>query len=1027
MMKKVSGKLIWQILVVATVSLHINTALSQSVPYPAPLLDQSYIPPSPNAQAFQTYGNTPMALSSGLPSISLPVYQLKCGSLSLPISLDYAYSGMRTLQDAGWVGLGWNLNAGGVVTRIVEGNVDSSEWTGYNYGQYNIYDSLFQSTDLNNFLSYAYTNFASNSYDMALDVFDCEFNGYSGRFFWDNGKAYQPSYNKDLSVSWPTVTGPMTITTQDGTTYLFGATETTTDPETWQGHKITQTFTSAWFLTRMISADKKDTILFNYTQSTWQQAQMPSAFVYVLGLSGATDLGSADDFATTPSIQTQILQSINFIPGPARTDVLGTSPSLAEIDIIDNTTGSISKKNLFAYEYFENSYADDADFQRLKLKRFTNVDLQSAADSQTYVFKYISEYDTICSNCYLIPAKGTNGIDHWGYSNGANTNATLLPPPSLGFYNPAPPSNNDIPTGVRTPNFAWCSVGALDTLVYPTGGFTVFSYGQNTYRTGVGTSLGGPGICIDTITDYANTGSSLPSRQKIYGYGQTPIIYVNNAPSNGILINYPNYSGPSYSANSASYTAYAAQANGAGVGGINPEFYYSTVTETTISGNENHMSAYSFRNFSTALNTDVRLSQQVDYVYDAQTGIYNPLKVTTNNYTDVGDTSFLFATPYLQSYVLQTNGDVQVPVYTYFYNYSNFNTGWTYLSSSTVKQYDARGDSLQTATNYTYTSARNLSSVQQVLSDGNSILQILKHPEDYSSSITGNMVASHVLNPVIEQQTWLQSAANPSQTSMVSGEITAYNQTIFKPDSVYSMESASPVYSLNNQTTSGGLYTSLLSDSRYVLKKQLNYDQNNNVSQYNKTGDMNNCIIWDYIHSQPVAQVRNTTIDQVAYTSFEADGSGSWVIPSTTRDHSNSITGTSAYNLSNGAITRSGLNSASTYTVSYWSMSGSYSVTGTTSTVTGKTVGTWTYYEHTITGTSSVSVSGSGDIDELRLYPSNAQMTTYTYLPLIGMTNQCDLNNKITYYYYDGLGRLNVVKDQDGNIIKTVNYHFQGH
>jgi YD repeat-containing protein len=53
-------------------------------------------------------------------------------------------------------------------------------------------------------------------------------------------------------------------------------------------------------------------------------------------------------------------------------------------------------------------------------------------------------------------------------------------------------------------------------------------------------------------------------------------------------------------------------------------------------------------------------------------------------------------------------------------------------------------------------------------------------------------------------------------------------------------------------------------------------------------------------------------------------------------------------------------------------------------------------------------------------------MTSYTYYPLIGMSSQCDADNRISYYQYDPFGRLKVVKDQDHNIIKTVQYHYIG-
>jgi YD repeat-containing protein len=52
-------------------------------------------------------------------------------------------------------------------------------------------------------------------------------------------------------------------------------------------------------------------------------------------------------------------------------------------------------------------------------------------------------------------------------------------------------------------------------------------------------------------------------------------------------------------------------------------------------------------------------------------------------------------------------------------------------------------------------------------------------------------------------------------------------------------------------------------------------------------------------------------------------------------------------------------------------------------------------------------------------------MTTYTYSPLIGITSTCSDNNAIQRYDYDAMGRLTRIIDQDGNIIKTAEYHYQ--
>ena len=52
-------------------------------------------------------------------------------------------------------------------------------------------------------------------------------------------------------------------------------------------------------------------------------------------------------------------------------------------------------------------------------------------------------------------------------------------------------------------------------------------------------------------------------------------------------------------------------------------------------------------------------------------------------------------------------------------------------------------------------------------------------------------------------------------------------------------------------------------------------------------------------------------------------------------------------------------------------------------------------------------------------------ISTYTYSPLIGMTSQTDPNGVTTYYEYDSFGRLQYVKDDQGNILKMYDYHYR--
>ncbi|MDE5732293.1 MAG: hypothetical protein K2H95_04555, partial [Bacteroidales bacterium] len=74
-----------------------------------------------------------------LPSIDINLYTLDYKDLHLPIHLSYYASGIKLNQYPGYVGLGWNLNAGGCITRVVNGIPDETclkdvrDQTGYGY------------------------------------------------------------------------------------------------------------------------------------------------------------------------------------------------------------------------------------------------------------------------------------------------------------------------------------------------------------------------------------------------------------------------------------------------------------------------------------------------------------------------------------------------------------------------------------------------------------------------------------------------------------------------------------------------------------------------------------------------------------------------------------------------------------------------------------------------------------------------------------------------------------------------------
>jgi hypothetical protein len=97
----------------------------------------------------------------------------------------------------------------------------------------------------------------------------------------------------------------------------------------------------------------------------------------------------------------------------------------------------------------------------------------------------------------------------------------------------------------------------------------------------------------------------------------------------------------------------------------------------------------------------------------------------------------------------------------------------------------------------------------------------------------------------------------------------------------------------------------------------------------------------------------------------------------------------------------------------------------------GESAANWEYITQDILVTSGVVQpltigNASSVIDEVRLYPADAEMKTYSYKPGIGISSMADTNCMATYYEYDSFGRLKHVKDDKRGVVKSFEYHYKG-
>jgi len=364
-------------------------------------------------------------------------------------------------------------------------------------------------------------------------------------------------------------------------------------------------------------------------------------------------------------------------------------------------------------------------------------------------------------------------------------------------------------------------------------------------------------------------------------------------------------------------------------------------------------------------------------------------------------------------------------------------SGYVPLLTKTITQIE-NGDSITEAINYVYGDApSNMlpTSISSTDSKGNISTTHLTYPFDYSVTnpltFQGQGILDlqqhHILSPVVEKYVQ-KSTGGGTDIGVISGVYTSFKPSQPLPDTIFRLETPVPVQSYT-PVAIGNAGTNLNTYYKPFISFGA-YDNFGNILQQGKVGDITQVYIWDYNAKYPVAAVQNAQSGDIAYTSFEADGAGNWTIGNGTLNQSAGITGHNSYSLS-GSLSKSGLNAGTTYLVSYWTQGGPMNVSGTLSGYPrkGKTVlianTNWTLYTHKVTGEATITVSGTGTIDELRLYPATAQMSTYTYDPLVGMTSQTDIANRTTYYEYDGLARLKRVRDQDYNILKSLDYQYQ--
>lgn len=493
--------------------------------------------PSPEANALVSSIEVPIGKYTGTYGLSLPVYTITEGSLKIPVTLDYRGESKPNAEVAGPAGLGWNINAGGFLTRKVNGLPDDQingfleTREQYSYSEIQGYIENGDATQLD-FLE-------NNCVDTQPDEFFFNIGGISGKFAfsWNvdeniviscKDKVTIESYEFSQEVTYPIdaiinfkIIGP------NGISYSFGsqlgnngklvkeANEVTNSMFIWQSGqfncqsflpipgRIIKEYISGWYLTDVIDlknpssrvsfwyqensyTDKINTIETLSTIAPYNklgESISLSDYDLLIKNNGRFRYNTVPFYSGKTVLNWSIIEAnfsneiIDFMYNTDRIDIAGVGDSIPKrLDEIFVGKKNNAISNNLKYKY-KLDYNTDS---KLLLKSFQKVGYEEKKVGGEVTLVEINEppYEFFYNNP-VNNADNSKSVDHWGYANGSTT-TTNLPDINISYFELPGADNNFYWDGsAKNPNLEGSESYVMNKIIYPTGGYKKFDFELN--------------------------------------------------------------------------------------------------------------------------------------------------------------------------------------------------------------------------------------------------------------------------------------------------------------------------------------------------------------------------------------------------------------------------------------------------------------------------------------------------------------------------------------------------------------------
>ena len=832
-------------------------------------------------------------------------------------------------------------------------------------------------------------------------------------------------------------------------------------------------YVSSWYLNKVYSPYRTDSIEYIYEQDVNIEDIVPSFYIY--RSKGQRCQNSS--FKTFQHVlsNTIKLKTIKFAGGKIdffRSVWQSNEDSKLDSIVIRNIDNGYKriKSFHFIYDYFINK--DNT----LNLKLTNLVSKGNNLDTiQNYSFIY---------NTAQLPGRNSCDLDHWGYYNGANNQGTCAEDYSgpLGLI-PITTTTIDgmaITEGIgnREPNMVYGQACILEKIIYPTGGYTKFEYeGHITHD-----NINRGGLRIKNILNYDSFNDFEPSTIKNFQYSGGYLIgfepqedsYIRKYSTNCVAcrVDYIDdniYQECVFSSSgkgiyqSQSTTAYEqVLESNLGTEGANlgkTIYNYPKQPDiTTFYSSTSSISCFftPYQNYSLIRENpsfishfdrnDIKVKEIENQYINSGSGLAMGLMVQSDN-------------NFAEEYFINFGGISGCALIPMDFNPNFFMATYqimsinNQLSKSIEKNYFSNGAVIDTI-KYFYNNTGHPYPVEIVKtsSNGTKETRVTKYPLDYLTSYPETyqqlhqLRDNHILSAVINSSTITNNYINECVVYEYDGLYpkTIYSSEIYQNTIIPSFLTLEPlIFIIPNELIE-------LLKPRYNLK----YFKDKLIESHIYPNEFRS-FVWSYNNIAMIASVDNARVNEMGYTGFENHELNGW-----SQNQPNIFSQNEFFTGKASLLALKGngpgrefsiglqANDHSGYQASVW-------VKGTKNAYLHIEANGWSVherisnveetdgwhllkvilykyqYESLIDSNMVIKVyigNEGSDIayfDDLRFYPLDAQMTTYTHEPLIGVTSVSDNNNKPTRYEFDAFGRLKHTRDFQDNILKKNVYHYK--